>query len=199
VTYRRAVESIIQPRGGSEQRGWTRVPAGATIEFFKEIAMSSFVVRSLPVRLALSCIALAVLSACNRGADPAQVSAEPAELAWARSALERNPQLEVLASDSRTRVFTVRNRITGQVETVNLNDLAAAPLAQLRTQSAPPVVAAPAAAPEPVASAGSPVPATPATPAPEEQQELVENALNRPKRITPSTARAASCAFPVLA
>ncbi|MET0534294.1 MAG: hypothetical protein ABW171_08725, partial [Steroidobacter sp.] len=99
--------------------------------------MSSFVSRSLP-RLALSCIALAVLAACNRGGDvPPVIPTEPAELTWARNALERNPQFEVLASDSQTRMFTVRNRATGQVETINLNELAAAPIAQLRVAAAP--------------------------------------------------------------
>lgn len=143
--------------------------------------MSSFVVRSLPARLAISCIALAVLSACNRGGDQAQVaSTEAPELTWARSALERNPQLEVLASDSQTRVFTVRNRATGQVETVNLNDLAAAPLAQLRTPPAPPVAPAPPLGPEAVAAARAPEAAQPApaatpTPTPEDQQQVVDN------------------------
>lgn len=109
--------------------------------------MSSLPVRSLASRLTLSCIALAVLSACNRGSDQAPViPTEPAELTWARSALERNPQLEVLASDAQTRVFTVRNRASGQIETINLNDLAAAPIAQLKTPASPPAIAAPPAA-----------------------------------------------------
>jgi hypothetical protein len=82
----------------------------------REIVMSSLATRSLVSRLTLSCIALAVLSACNRGGDQLPViPTEPPELTWARSALERNPQFEVLASDSQTRVFTVRNRVTGQV------------------------------------------------------------------------------------
>jgi hypothetical protein len=112
----------------------------------QEIAMSSLATRSLVSRLTLSCIALAVLSACNRGGDQLPViPTEPPELTWARSALERNPQFEVLASDSQTRVFTVRNRATGQVETISLNELAAAPISQLRAAAVPP--APPAAAP----------------------------------------------------
>jgi hypothetical protein len=107
----------------------------------------------------LSCIALAVLSACNRGGDqPPAFPTEPPELTWARSALERNPQFEVLASDSQTRVFTVRNRVTGQVETINLNELAAAPIAQLRAAAAPPLAAAPAAAAPTTLPAPAPAP-----------------------------------------
>lgn len=127
--------------------------------------MSSLVIRSagrsVTARVALSCIALAVLSACNRGGEQAStLPSEPAELTWARAALERNPRYEVLASDTQTRVFTVRDRSTGQVQTVNLNDLAAAPLAQLK--SPPPAVAAPLPAPAPEATTAAVPPAPPA-------------------------------------
>lgn len=136
--------------------------------------MSSLVIRSAArfptARVALSCVALAVLSACSRGGEQAStLPSEPAELTWARSALERNPRYEVLASDTQTKVFTVRDRSTGQVQTVNLNDLAAAPIAQLKSPSA---LATPMPAPEaataavPPAPAAAPaVPATPAAPA----------------------------------
>jgi hypothetical protein len=131
--------------------------------------MSSLVIRSaafsLTSRVALSCIALAVLSACNRGPEQAALlPTEPVELTWARAALERNPRYEVLASDAQTRVFTVRDRSTGQVQTLNLNDLAAAPVAQLRAPS--PTVAAAPPAPEPVATAAAAPPAPAAAPAP---------------------------------
>jgi hypothetical protein len=119
--------------------------------------MSSHATRSLISRLTLSCIALAVLSACNRGGDqPPVIPTEPPELTWARSALERNPQLEVLASDSQTRVFTVRSRVTGQVETINLNELAAAPITQLRAAAASaPSAAAPTTLPAPAPAANA--------------------------------------------
>lgn len=142
--------------------------------------MSSLATRSLLSRLTLSCIALAVLSACNRGGDqPPIIPTEPPELTWARSALERNPQFEVLASDSQTRVFTVRNRTTGQVETVNLNELAAAPIAQLRAQTTPlpapaPVAAAPAAAAPTALPAPAPAPAAPTTTEPEQVASVPE-------------------------
>lgn len=151
--------------------------------------MSSLVLRraaahSLTSRFALSCVALAVLSACSRGGEPAaMIPTEPAEITWARSALERNPRYEVLASDTQTRVFTVRDRVTGQVETVNLNDLAAAPIAQLK--SSPPAIAA--ATPATMADAQSPAStATPtsgpqtllppaAEPAPASTAEVIDN------------------------
>lgn len=120
--------------------------------------------RSLTARVALGCVALAVLAACNRAPQAtATTSTEPAELAWARSALERNPRYEVLASDRQTRVFTIRDRTTGQVQTINLNELAAAPIAQLRSAppaSAPtPEPAAPATSTAPVATASTQAPA----------------------------------------
>jgi hypothetical protein len=128
--------------------------------------MSSHVIRSaarsFAQRLALGCIALAVLTACNRGGSEQTAAttpaAEPPELSWARDALERNPRYEVLASDSQTRVFTVRDRTTGQVQTINVNNLAAAPLAQL--QSALPAISA---APAPSAATAPAEPATAAT------------------------------------
>jgi hypothetical protein len=140
--------------------------------------------RSLTSRLALSCIALAVLSACNRGPEPAaMLPSEPPELTWARAALERNPRYELLASDTQTRVFTVRDRATGQVETLNLNDLAAAPIAQLR--AAPPALAAapapavaplaPAAPTAPVATASTQAPPVEADQEPQEPAQVADN------------------------
>jgi hypothetical protein len=145
--------------------------------------MSSLAVHSLPSRLTLSCIALAILSACNRGNEQAPlIPTESAELTWARSALERNPQLEVLASDAQTRVFTVRNRASGQIETINLNELAAAPVAQLRAQPAPAIAAPPAAtAPASVAAtdtqqpAGVELPAATQASATAAQQQVADN------------------------
>lgn len=142
-------------------------------------------VRSITARVTLSCIALAVLGACNRGGEQvATLPTEPAEIAWARSALERNPRYEVLASDTQTRVFTVRDRTTGQVQTINLSELAAAPIAQLRAPAAavaataPPVPAAPAttssAQPTAPASLSDAEPAAPARTA-EQPAQVVDN------------------------
>lgn len=151
-------------------------------------------VRAIAPRLALSCIALAVLSACSGGEQqtatlPIESAGSNAatELTWARGALERNPRYEVLASDTQTRVFTVRDRTTGQVETINLNDLAAAPIAQLRASPST-VAAAPApsaatptaAASAPAASvsqvaANTPAPSAETAPQSQDPAEAVDN------------------------
>jgi hypothetical protein len=75
------------------------------------------------------------LGACEGGREsPAETRAE---MAWARAALERNPNIEVVATDSETGVFTVRDKISGDVRAVELDELAAAPIAQLSARSAP--------------------------------------------------------------
>lgn len=80
------------------------------------------------VRAALvACAALLVLAACQEGGDQGASQ----EMAWAQAALERNPNLEIIATDLREGVFTLRDRRTDQVLTVKPNELAATPLAQL--------------------------------------------------------------------
>jgi uncharacterized Zn-binding protein involved in type VI secretion len=61
-----------------------------------------------------------LLSACQQGGD---------EMSWARSALERNADLEILAEDSDARTFTVRNRKSGATEVVPVDQIAAIPQA----------------------------------------------------------------------
>jgi hypothetical protein len=70
------------------------------------------------------------------------------EIAWARMALERNPQLEVVATDTQAGVFTVRDKRTGKVQTVKVGDLAAAPVSQLSAE-----ISRPTATAEPMAPA----------------------------------------------
>ena len=81
--------------------------------------------------------AVLALAACNRGEAPksAAAAATPAsaELSWARAALERNPEIEVVASDPQTGVITFKHRSTGEIETVKASELAAVSPAQLRT------------------------------------------------------------------
>jgi hypothetical protein len=67
------------------------------------------------------------LAGCQESRD---VSAAQ-QMAWARVALERNPSLELIATDTDEGVFTVRDRRTGQVHAVRLDDIAAAPIAVL--------------------------------------------------------------------
>ena len=90
---------------------------------------------TMPVSLALSCAALLVLGACEGGREsPAETRAE---MAWARAALERNPNIEVVATDSEAGVFTVRDKLSGEVRAVEVDELAAAPIAQLSARPAP--------------------------------------------------------------
>ena len=89
---------------------------------------------TMPVSLALACAVLLALGACEGGRDsPAETRAE---MAWARAALERNPNIEVVATDSEAGVFTVRDKISGEVRAVELDELAAAPIAQLSARPA---------------------------------------------------------------
>jgi hypothetical protein len=90
---------------------------------------------TMPVSLALACAALLALGACEGGREsPAETRAE---MAWARAALERNPNIEVVATDSETGVFTVRDKTSGEVRAVEVDELAAAPIAQLSARRAP--------------------------------------------------------------
>jgi hypothetical protein len=106
-------------------------------------------------RRALALSILGGLSACARH--------EQDEIAWAKSALARNPQLEVLASDAEKGVITVRERDSGEVRALRLDDIAAGPVSQLST-TAVPAPAAPAGVPE-VAQASPPDSTTASAPA----------------------------------
>jgi hypothetical protein len=79
------------------------------------------------------CAALMLLAACARGGQD--------EMSWARAALERNGQIEVVASDAQTRTFTVRVKDTGEVRIVRVDQLVGA------TAAAPTAAVTPAAAP----------------------------------------------------
>jgi hypothetical protein len=94
---------------------------------------------------ALACGLALSIAACNKtdtgSADqPATASAgsqvqasESAPMEWARSALAKNPHVELVATDTKAQVFTIRDKQTGEVSAVKLNDLAAAPVSQLLT------------------------------------------------------------------
>ncbi len=86
--------------------------------------------------LALACAALLALGACE-GSHESPAQKTRAEMAWARAALERNPNLEVVAADPDAGVFTVRDKASGEVYAVKVGDLAAAPIAQLSAARAP--------------------------------------------------------------
>jgi hypothetical protein len=116
-------------------------------------------------RLTIAGTALIALAACQESRD----AGNPQEMAWAKAALERNPNLEIIATDSQRGVFTVRDRVTQQVHAVRLNELAAAPTAQFAAARGAPATSAssvpvdedmsdpyaPPSAPEPEAEAQS--------------------------------------------
>ncbi len=94
-----------------------------------------------------ACLSLLMLAACTQRNEAPQATSqtEPAAaaattrddtaFAWARDALSRNAQVELVASDPQTQVFTLRNRQTGEVSAVKLSELAAAPASQLASAS----------------------------------------------------------------
>lgn len=67
-------------------------------------------------------------TAAGSGESP-QAAAGPvdAELAWAEQALARNPALEVVATDRKAGIFTVRMRMGGELRTIRMDELVAAP------------------------------------------------------------------------
>jgi hypothetical protein len=115
--------------------------------------------------IALAALGLLLAACAKDGQD---------EMGWARAALERNPQLEVVAADRESRTFTVRVKESGELRMVRSDQLIAGPSAPAATPekaAAQPSVApeAPAAPAGNVAQAGEPAsaaePATEAAPA----------------------------------
>ncbi|HUA88090.1 MAG TPA: hypothetical protein VL994_01570 [Steroidobacteraceae bacterium] len=100
-----------------------------------------------PVVLAAACAASLLLGACARQGEE--------QMSWARSALERNPALQIVSADAQAHTFTVRVKDTGEVRTMRADEVVAGPAA--------PAVAAAAPAPPPVAAAAAPEPAVPAS------------------------------------
>lgn len=92
-----------------------------------------------------ACAAAIVLPACTKqtsvapptdGATSADASApgggESAnELNWARAALQRNPTIEIVATDTNAGVFTIRSKDTGEIRAVKASELAAVPVSFL--------------------------------------------------------------------
>jgi hypothetical protein len=85
-----------------------------------------------PWSLTIAGAVFLALTACEQSGDA--VSAQ--EMAWAKAALERNPNVEVVATDRQGGVITVRDRATEKVYAVTLDELAAAPVAQLAVSRA---------------------------------------------------------------
>ena len=117
--------------------------------------MSTQLTRLVSLNVGLAVIAALALAACNRGEAPKSESVAAAanapstsastnataEMTWARAAIERNPDLEVIATDPLTGVVTIKHRSTGEVEAIKANELAAVTPSQLKPmqmQAAPP-------------------------------------------------------------
>src|SRR3982750_1762836 len=94
--------------------------------------------KRIPLTVALSVV---MLAACGK-------QERVSEVEWAKAALARNPALEIVATDERAGVFTVRDTADGSLHKLQLGELIAGP---------PPKGAAKPAV--------APAPATPAPPA----------------------------------
>jgi len=115
--------------------------------------MSTQLTRLVSPNVGLAIAAALALAACNRGAAPqpdaaatANAASTNAEISWARAALGRNPDLEVVASDPHSGVVTVKHKSTGEIETVKVSELAPVAPSQLKAmsmQAAPPPEPAP--------------------------------------------------------
>ncbi len=106
-------------------------------------------------RAATACVTLLALAACARSA--------PDEMSWARSALERNNKIEIVATDPQSRTFTVRQKDTGELRMVHADELVGAAGA-VATPGAP-AAAASAGTPQ-TASGTAATAAVPPTPEP---------------------------------
>jgi hypothetical protein len=69
------------------------------------------------------------------------------EVDWAKAALARNPNFEIVATDENAGVFTVRDTASGAISTLKLGDLIAAPRPDKSAARPAPVAPAPAEAP----------------------------------------------------
>jgi hypothetical protein len=110
-------------------------------------------------------VSLLTLAGCTRQEGAREVD-------WAKAALARNPAYEIVATDEKSGVFTVRDTATGAVSTLRVGDLVAAPAPA--KVSAPPAAAAPAAASAPAQAANMAAAPDAAAPAVEQTTEEVK-------------------------
>ncbi|HEV8334080.1 MAG TPA: hypothetical protein VGQ22_21835 [Steroidobacteraceae bacterium] len=126
--------------------------------------MSTQLTRLVSPNVGFAIAAALALAACNRGAAPepqtsdaaANATKDESEIAWARAALQRNPDLEVVATDQQSGVVTVKHRGTGEVETVKASELAAVSPSQLKAMNTQAATQAEPASPEQTAQATAP-------------------------------------------
>ena len=112
----------------------------------------------------MSALFVVVLAACGK-------QERVREVEWAKAALARNPALEIISTDERAGVFTVRDTTDGSLHKLQLGELIAGP-------PPPKGVARPVAAPAPVVPAAETpaaveAPAPPSEPAPSQTTETV--------------------------
>jgi hypothetical protein len=112
-----------------------------------------------------ACAALVLLAACAReGHD---------QMSWARAALERNGQIEIVAADPQSRTFTVRVKDSGALRMVRADEVIAGPALGAELSSAAPAPAAPpqALTANTATDSASTAPAESAPPAPPPAEE----------------------------
>jgi hypothetical protein len=112
--------------------------------------MSTQLTRILSPSFAFAIAAGFALAACDRGEAPksttvaaANAATPTVDIAWARAALERNPELEVVAVDPQSGVVTVKHRGTGEIEAIKASELIAVSPSQLKptqVHEAPPPI-----------------------------------------------------------
>jgi hypothetical protein len=120
-----------------------------------------------------ACVTLLTLGACARESQD--------QMSWARAALERNGQVEVVAADQQSHSFTVRVKDTGELRVVRADQLIAQPPGAALSAAVKPAAEAPAAA----------AAAAPAATAPAEQEPAQYGEAERPSEPVYAHAEAA--------
>jgi hypothetical protein len=92
------------------------------------------------------------------------------EMAWARQALDRNDRLQVVASDSQAKTFTVRMKDSGQLVVIPIDQVVAGPAGGVEAPGRQAAAAPPAEAPAEAPAPPSPVPEPAGTTAPAPSQ-----------------------------
>jgi hypothetical protein len=123
---------------------------------------------AMNIRLAIAAAALLTLGACARQQE------QPREIDWARAALARNPQLELVSSDTAAGTFTVRELSNGTLHTLRLDELVAGPPPPKMAAAATPAAAPPNAGE--TAASGTERPATPGEPAASQTTQTIADA-----------------------
>ncbi|HET7809216.1 MAG TPA: hypothetical protein VFL16_01435 [Steroidobacteraceae bacterium] len=118
---------------------------------------------------------LLTLAACSK---QERVSETANEMAWARAALARNPDIEIVNTDEQAHVFTVRDTRNGSMWKLTPDELVAGP-------PPPKVAAQPAPAPAPAAAASQASDAVEAPAVPEEAAPQTTVAATRNPAGTP--------------